>query len=288
MVFFTKIERAILLLAVDFFRLCVWLALLMLLFIPLERIFALNRQKVFRKAFLSDLAYYFLSSLLPKLLLIPPAAAIGWALHFLVPSGFLERAAALTFGMRFTASLIVGEIGFYWGHRWSHEIPFLWRFHTIHHSAEELDWLVNTRAHPVDMVFTRLCGFVPLYVLGLAQPMTRTLDVVPLLVILIGTLWGFFIHSNLNWRLGPLEWLVSTPAFHHWHHTYEAPLNKNYASMLPWLDRVFGTYHLPRAEWPSRYGTESPVASGFAAQLTQPLTPLRHQTAVETGELAEG
>src|ERR1035438_7661357 len=33
-------------------------------------------------------------------------------------------------------------------------------------SAEEIDWLVNTRAHPVDMVFTRLCGLVPLYVLG--------------------------------------------------------------------------------------------------------------------------
>jgi len=50
-------------------------------------------------------------------------------------------------------------------------------------------------------VFTRLCGLIPMYVLGLAQPAVRSLDVVPLLVILTATMWGFFIHSNLNWRL---------------------------------------------------------------------------------------
>ena len=65
---------------------------------------------------------------------------------------------------------MAGEIGYYWGHRWSHEIPFLWRFHSIHHSAEEIDFLVNTRAHPFDMVFGRFCGLVPMYVLGLGGP----------------------------------------------------------------------------------------------------------------------
>jgi sterol desaturase/sphingolipid hydroxylase (fatty acid hydroxylase superfamily) len=180
--------------------------------------------------------------------------------------------AALPLGWRFVASLVVGEVGFYWGHRWSHEIPFLWRFHSIHHSAEEMDWLVNTRAHPVDMVFTRLCGFIPMYLVGLTQPVGRTLDVVPLLVIVTGIAWGFFIHSNLKWRLGPLEWLVSTPAFHHWHHTFDEPLNRNFASMLPWVDRIFGTYYQPR-HWPARYGTESPVPPTFTAQLLDPLLP---------------
>jgi len=60
----------------------------------------------------------------------------------------------------------VNDFGAYWGHRASHHIPFLWRFHAIHHSAEHMDWLVNTRAHPVDMVFTRLSGLVPVYRAG--------------------------------------------------------------------------------------------------------------------------
>jgi sterol desaturase/sphingolipid hydroxylase (fatty acid hydroxylase superfamily) len=270
---FQQLERHLVPLAWDFFRLCVWLVLLLVVFVPLERLCALHPQKVLRKAFLTDLAYYFLSSLLPKLLLIVPLAAIAWALHFLVPGGLQARVAALSLAQRFAAALVVGEVGFYWGHRWTHEIPFLWRFHAIHHSAEEMDWLVNTRAHPVDMVFTRLCGFVPMYLLGLAQPVARTLDVVPLLVLLTGTVWGFFIHSNLNWRLGPLEWLVSTPVFHHWHHTYDGPVNRNYSSMLPWLDRIFGTYHMPQRQWPSRYGTGTPVAAGLAGQLIDPLIP---------------
>lgn len=272
-----QLQQNVLPLALDFFRLFVWLVLLVVIFVPLERIFALHPQKVFRGAFLPDLAYYFLSSLSPKLFLVFPMAVIVWALHFLIPDGLRERVAVMPLGVRFAASMIVAEFGFYWGHRWSHEIPLLWRFHAIHHSAEEMDWLVNTRAHPVDIVFTRLCGFIPIYLLGLAQPTARTLDAMTLLVILTGTIWGFFIHSNLNWRLGPLEWLISTPAFHHWHHTYEEPLNKNYSPMLPWVDRLFGTYHMPNAQWPARYGTPEPVASTWADQLIDPFIPVHQE-----------
>ena len=81
----------------------------------------------------------------------------------------------------------------------------LWRFHSIHHSSEELDWLVNTRAHPLDMVFTRLCALIPLYVLGLAQPTGNTVDVVPFLYALVGSIWSFVIHANVRWRFGWLE-----------------------------------------------------------------------------------
>jgi sterol desaturase/sphingolipid hydroxylase (fatty acid hydroxylase superfamily) len=260
-------------LALEIVRLSVWLVLLMAIFVPLERLYRLHPQRVFRKAFSTDLAYYFLSGLLPSLLLVLPMSLIARAVHRFLPGLLYSWPAGLPLWMRLAAAMVVGELGSYWGHRWSHEMPLLWRFHAIHHSAEEIDWLVNTRAHPVDLVFTRLCAFVPMYMLGLAQPMGTTVDFVPVLVTLIGTLWGFFIHANISWRFGWIEWLLTSPAFHHWHHTNDGPerINKNYSPMLPWVDKCFGTFYLPKRQWPMSYGTDTPITSNLAGQLLEPL-----------------
>ena len=259
------------------FRLSVWLLLLAVIFTPLERLFAVHPKEVFRKDVAADLFYYFLSSLTPALLLSVPLSVLAWGVHHVIPSAYMEWVGGLPLAVRVVVSLVVGEIGFYWGHRWSHEIPALWGFHAVHHSAEHMDFLVNTRAHPVDLIFTRLCGLVPLYMLGLASPFSGRGTLIPLLLSLVGTGWGFFIHSNVRWRLGPVEHVIATPAFHHWHHTNDDPAlyNKNYSSLLPFVDRIFGTLYLPKGKHPERYGIDQKLAPDVMGQLVEPFRRTR-------------
>lgn len=267
-------------------HLSLWLAILVVIFVPLEHFFAVHPHKMLRKGLSADLCYYFLSSLLPAALLSVPVSVLAWCVRHIMPGSVLAMTASLSFGLRGLAALLAGEVGYYWGHRWSHEIPFLWRFHAIHHSAEAMDFLVHTRAHPLDMVFGRYCALVPIYVLGLAGPTTAFGgSVLLVLVTLIGTLWGFFVHANLRWRFGPLEWLVSTPKFHHWHHTKDGLINHNYASVFPWLDRLFATHNLPK-EWPEAYGIEGSMPPTLIGQLTYPLLPTDVIVAEQSAEAA--
>lgn len=264
---------------IDLLRLCLWLVILTIIFVPLERLFALHPARILRPGIGADIGYFFLSGLLPAMLMSVPIGAVAWGVHRLVPQGFLASVAATPFWFRMVAGLVVGDIGYYWAHRCMHAVPLLWRFHAVHHSAPRIDFLVNTRAHPIDLVFGRLAGVIPLYVLGLAGPFGAVGSTLPLLIVLIGTIWGYFIHANLRWRFGPLEAAISTPHFHHWHHTNDAPLSQNYAAMLPLIDRVFGTHFLPKARWPARYGIDEVMPESMGEQLLRPFLERRTSTA---------
>ena len=255
----------------DVGRLSLWLVLLVAIFVPLERLFALHPAKLWRKQTGIDLAWYFINSLLPAAIIAIPLSFLARALRGADPAGLYSTVAAWPVWVRMPAILLVSDLGSYWAHRASHAWPFLWRFHAIHHSAEQLDWLVNTRAHPFDMVFTRLCGLIPVYLLGFAQAGTNAADPVVGIVALFGTVWTFFIHANIRARLGPLEWLISSPAFHHWHHTNDEHRDRNFAAIFPFWDRLFGTVWLPK-HWPPAYGVDAKISPTFTGQLLDPLS----------------
>jgi sterol desaturase/sphingolipid hydroxylase (fatty acid hydroxylase superfamily) len=250
-------------------RLVVWLALLTAIFVPLERLFALHRRSGRMRHALADVAFYFLNSLLPLAILAPPLALLAAGLRLATPPAYTAWVAGLPLAAKLAAGLVVSELGGYWGHRWCHEVPLLWRFHVVHHAPGHIDWLVSARAHPVDQVFEKLCALAPLYVLGLVQPTAQGAGLAAWIAI-FGTIWGFFIHANVRWRLGPLEHLVSTPAFHHWHHTNDEHRDHNYAALFPLVDRLFGTHYLPR-HWPPQYGVDAPQPDTMAEQLLRPL-----------------
>lgn len=251
-------------LMVDVLRLVAWLTFLAAIFVPLERLFAQRPARIWRAQTGVDLGWYFINSLLPAMILSLPIALVA---RLTSGFGFHGWVQALPLWLKLLLAIIVNDFGAYWAHRWQHRSPFLWRFHAVHHSAEHIDWLVNTRGHPADMVLTRMAGLLPLYVLGLASPGA---DPLVAWVMIAGTIWAFLIHANVRWRLGPLEWLISTPAFHHWHHTNCEHRDRNFAALFPMIDRVFGTLHLP-GQFPTIYGIDGHVAPTLSGQLLDPL-----------------
>lgn len=241
-------------------------------FIPLERLFArLPDQPVFRPGWRTDLTYFFVSALLVQvttLLTLKPAMVFfDWAAH----ADVRAWVGSQSFVLQFVAILLLTDLTQYWVHRLFHTVPWLWRFHAVHHSAETMDWLAGSRLHLVDVAVTRGLTYVPIYVLGFAEA--------PLFAyVAFVSVQATFIHANIRFEFGPLRWLLATPQFHHWHHGAEREaVDKNFAVHLPVLDWLFGTYHLPRGRWPAAYGLAggAPVPEGYVRQFVGPFLPHR-------------
>ncbi|MEK6286528.1 MAG: sterol desaturase family protein [Acidobacteriota bacterium] len=242
-------------------------------FIPIERMFARRRdQPIFRFGWRTDLAYFFVSALLVQtttLLTMKPAMVLfHWAAH----PGLQAWVAARPFALQFAGIVLFTDLTQYWVHRLFHRVPALWRFHSIHHSTETLDWLAGSRLHLVDVAVTRGLTYVPIYLLGFAAaPLVAYVAFV--------SVQATFIHSNVRFTFGPLRWLVATPQFHHWHHgAQREAFDKNFAVHLPVLDWLFGTFLLPKDRWPASYGLGGgdPIPLGYFRQFLYPFLPLRH------------
>lgn len=241
-----------------------------LVFIPLERVVGLRKeQKVLRRQWLSDVVYAVINPILIKGGLIVIFAFLLGVLVDYIPSGLHEFIGAQPLWLQIGEVFLIADLGFYLAHRAFHAIPLLWRFHAVHHSIEEMDWLAAHRVHPIDQIVTKAASLLPVFALGFSGPAILTFAVV--------YQWhSLLIHSNVNIPFGPLRWLVASPQFHHWHHGNQPEAyNTNFAGQLPFIDWIFGTLYLPRKGTPKKYGVDEKMPTNYLGQFAYPFVRKR-------------
>lgn len=162
------------------------------------------------------------------------------------------------------AALVIVTLDFvqYWLHRLFHT-SWLWPFHAIHHSAEDLDWSATYRIHPLNLAIYGAGALAIVHIGGFSSAAFIIVGPFNLVV-------GALVHANLDWTFGPLRLVVASPVYHRWHHVRDPAVhNRNFAPTFPLWDLLFGTCHMPKGVLPHDYGADG-VPDGFAAQLVWP------------------
>jgi sterol desaturase/sphingolipid hydroxylase (fatty acid hydroxylase superfamily) len=206
-------------------------------FMLLERRFPYNAgQSLFRAGFWNDLVLYCLVQSYVLGLAIGRLIGFidghtGWSRLHLV-SGWPVPVQLMFF-------LVLHDLYIYLFHRLQHRSPFLWRFHEAHHSVEQVDWLSGVRSHALEILVNQTVEFAPILLLGAP----------PEVAVLKGTMsaiWGMFIHSNLDVRLGRWQYIINGPEMHRWHHAVSPEArDRNFATKFALWDWIFGTAYFP-------------------------------------------
>jgi sterol desaturase/sphingolipid hydroxylase (fatty acid hydroxylase superfamily) len=239
---------------------------LAVVFWPLEQVFAAKPQRIFRPGWKTDLVFFLGQYLVwGGCVLTILQLFKGW-LDGIVPAGFRAAVQSQPWWLQAIEVIFLSDLLVYWGHRLQHRVGFLWRFHSIHHSAEHLDWLAAHREHPLDTVYTMGLINLPAFLMGFP------LETLAGLLAFRG-LWAIYIHANVRLPIGRLRLLIGAPELHHWHHSRERDAG-NYANISPLMDFIFGTYRCPSHE-PEALGVSEPMPKTYLGQLLHPFRRTR-------------
>jgi sterol desaturase/sphingolipid hydroxylase (fatty acid hydroxylase superfamily) len=136
------------------------------------------------------------------------------------------------------ATLIV-DVCKYWYHRATHEVPLLWRMHSIHHSLDRLEMLRASYFYPIDIFLTVGTGTLVMLMLGAGHELVIFHNV-------YAGITGLLNHSNADLRCGAFDVVLNSPGHHRAHHSVGSPGGQsNYGSFFNFADRLFGTRYLP-------------------------------------------
>lgn len=238
-----------------------------IIYVPLETLWPqYPQQGTFRKEWTLDVVY-FMSTHLPiqvlSFLVLLPATQ---ATKYLGVPALQHLIARMPWILQFALAVVIADLAEYFIHLALHKVPFLWRFHAVHHSSKALDWIAGSRSHFVDDTLVRGFILVPL-MFGFSQTIIFA-------YLIFVTLHATWTHCNFGPNAKWLEKYLVMPRYHHWHHTSQKEgIDKNFAIHFPWIDKIFGTYYFPE-HWPERYGLDGEeIAPGFWRQTVEPFTP---------------
>jgi len=225
-----------------------------------------------KRELLTDISYWFFVPLIARIVrisLLVLGAKVFFNIH--TPDDLIAfydnghgPLAQLPLAVQALLFLVLSDFMLYWNHRLFHGAT-LWKYHAIHHSSEDVDWISAARFHPINLFFGTIAVDVILLLAGIS----------PNVMIWLGPFTIFhsaFVHANLNWTLGPFRYVIATPVFHRWHHTsLDEGGNTNFAGTFPIWDILFGTFRMPDGQLPATYGKDEATMPGeFAGQLVFP------------------
>lgn len=143
--------------------------------------------------------------------------------------------------------MLIFDLITYWRHRFTHR--YMWRFHSIHHNAQEMSWTTKHRLHPIDYFVATLFSILLLYLIGFSGQAI----VVSGIIVMVFDYWN---HCNFNFGFKSfLRFFLSSPQYHHWHHAAaRQAMDKNFVVCFPFLDIIFGSYYYPIDRYPDKYG----------------------------------
>jgi sterol desaturase/sphingolipid hydroxylase (fatty acid hydroxylase superfamily) len=129
-----------------------------------------------------------------------------------------------------------------------HKVRLFWCLHEVHHSAISMNVTTGLRTSVFDVVSLEM-SYLLIPLLGIHP-------IVYFVLYILNKFWGAFIHisDRIISRIPYLEQVLVTPSIHHIHHARNIPyLDKNYGEVIPWFDKLFGTYAAKTEE--PLYGT---------------------------------
>ncbi|MDC8758534.1 sterol desaturase family protein [Janthinobacterium fluminis] len=236
------------------------------IFAAIEKLFPLYKgQLLFRREWQTDMVHFAVNHFIVGLALLTVNFAIHRLFGWMANETLHDLVQSIHFVPQLLLCILAADFVQYWTHRAYHEIPFLWRFHAVHHSAKTMDWLAGSRQHILELIVTRVGVLGALYVLGFDK------EVMDVYIIVVG-FQAVFNHANVHLPWGPLKYIIVTPDFHHWHHSSDAvAIDKNYAAHYAFLDHLFGTQIKGQTGFPEKYGVQGDyMPDGFTKQLMFP------------------